>query len=123
MSPSETDALKPLKKMDTEPVFEELWQAQVLAMADAMVNAGAFEAAAWSEALGRELKAAEAAGADDTAQTYYEAALRALEGLLAQNDAVPAATLEERREAWKQAYLATPHGSPVELANAARGRN
>ncbi len=104
-------------------MFEELWQAQVLAIADAMVTEGAFKAAAWSQALGRELKAAEAAGADDTAQTYYEAALRALEGLLAQSDAVPSATLEERREAWKQAYLATPHGSPVELANAAGGHD
>lgn len=115
MSPFEQDALKPLKKMDTEPVFEELWQAQVLAMADAMVNAGAFEAAAWSEALGAELNAAEAAGAADTAQTYYEAALRALEGLLDETDAVSAAALDDRREAWKNAYLSTPHGSPVEL--------
>ncbi len=120
MNLSEPDALKPLKSLDAEPVFEELWQAQVLAIADAMVNAGTFKAAAWSQALGRELKAAEGAGAEDTPQTYYEAALRALEGLLAETDAVPPATLTERRDAWKQAYLATPHGSPVELDNAAR---
>ena len=115
MSRAETDTLKPLKTLDDEPVFEELWQAQVLAMADAMVNAGTFSAAAWSEALGAALKAAEAGGAEDTPETYYKAALSALEGLLAQNQAVPSAALEERREAWKQAYLSTPHGSPVEL--------
>jgi len=115
LSPSETDALKPLKKMDAEPVFEELWQAQVLAIADAMVSAGTFGAASWSEALGAELKAAEAAGAEDTAQTYYEAALRTLEGLLDGTGAVSTATLDGRREAWKNAYLSTPHGSPVEL--------
>ncbi len=115
MNPSDTDALKPLKKMDAEPVFEELWQAQVLAIADAMVSAGTFEATAWSDALGAELKAAEAAGAEDTSQTYYEAALRALEGLLNDTDAVSSTLLSERKEAWKQAYLSTPHGSPVEL--------
>ena len=107
--------MKPLKKMDREPVFDELWQAQVLAMADAMVAARAFSAGEWSEALGRALKEAEAAGADDTSQTYYEAALRALEGLLAGSGAVPAQTLEERRAAWRDAYLSTPHGEPVEL--------
>lgn len=115
MNRTETDTLKPLKTLDDEPVFDELWQAQVLAMADAMVANGVFEATAWSAALGRELKTTEAAGADDTAQTYYEAALRALEGLLNAAAAVPSALLEDRREAWKQAYLSTPHGSPVEL--------
>ena len=123
MNTPDTDTHKPLKKMDTEPVFEVLWQAQVLAIADAMVSAGTFQAASWSEALGTELKAAQAAGADDTAQTYYEAALRALEGLLDKGDAVSSALLAERREAWKQAYLATPHGSPVELENAAGTRS
>lgn len=115
MNPNDSEALKPFQKMDQEPVFDELWQAQVLAIADAMVTSGTFEAAAWSEALGRELKAAEAAGADDTAETYYKAALKALEGLLEERDAVSSDMLSERREAWKQAYLSTPHGSPVEL--------
>ena len=115
MSSPEQDALKPLKKMESEPVFEELWQAQVLAMADAMVAKGAFSSSAWSEALGAALKSAAAAGAEDTSQTYYEAALKALESLLDGNGAVPAETLQERREAWRQAYLSTPHGSPVEL--------
>ncbi len=115
MNRPDEEALKPLKTMDGEPVFDELWQAQVLAMADAMVAAGTFEAAAWSETLGAELKAAEAAGAEDTGLTYYEAALSALERLLDETDAVPTASLRQRRDAWKEAYLATPHGSPVEL--------
>ncbi|MEM8647280.1 MAG: nitrile hydratase accessory protein [Pseudomonadota bacterium] len=115
MSPSEQEALQPLKKMDREPVFDELWQAQVLAMADAMVAVGAFTAADWSAALGRALKEAEASGAEDTSQTYYEAALKALEGLLAGSGDVPVQTLEDRRTAWRDAYLSTPHGEPVEL--------
>ncbi|MEM8689817.1 MAG: nitrile hydratase accessory protein [Pseudomonadota bacterium] len=115
MSLHDQDALKPLKKMDREPVFDELWQAQVLAMADAMVAAGAFTAGDWSAALGQALKEAEATGAEDTSRTYYEAALGALEDLLQGSGDVPAQTLEARRTAWRDAYLATPHGDPVEL--------
>ena len=116
MSRAETDALKPLKTLDDEPVFEELWQAQVLAMADTLVAKGAFSAAEWSDTLGAELKAAEEAGASDTSQTYYAAALRALERLLDNAKAIPAKTLEKRRNAWADAYRTTPHGQPVLLS-------
>lgn len=103
--------------MDGEPVFDDLWQAQVLAIADTLVAAGAFEAAAWSQALGEELTISQTAGAPDTPQTYYEAALRALERLLDHSKAVPSQELLEREDAWRQAYLSTPHGSPVALAD------
>ena len=106
--------------MDGEPVFDELWQAQVLAIADALVTKGDISASDWSNALGRELEQAEQSGEPDDHQTYYQAALRALESLLADSTAVTAGELEERRSAWARAYEATPHGEPVELANADR---
>lgn len=115
MIPPQTDALHPLKTLDDEPVFGELWQAQVLAMADALVAEGVFDGEAWSSALGHALKQAEADGAEDTPHTYYEAALRALETLLNSSKTVPAKLMEERCEAWKKAYQSTPHGKPVEL--------
>ena len=46
--------------------------------------------------------------------TYYEAALAALEELAA-DAGIGAGTLDARVEAWRAAYLATPHGEPVEL--------
>ncbi len=102
--------------MDGGPVFDEPWQAQALAMADTLVTRGVFSASEWSDTLGAELTAADERGEPDTPETYYAAVLRALEGLLDRTGAVGSDALETRREAWRQAYLNTPHGEPVELA-------
>ena len=120
MTPPDDSRPSPLKGMDGEPVFDELWQAQVLALADTLVQEGHFSASEWSETLGAELKRAELAGSTDDQQAYYQAALRALEALLAETSSVSKHELEDRRSAWARAYEATPHGEPVELANADR---
>ena len=39
-----------------EPVFAEQWQAQVLAIAENLIQQQKFSANQWSEALGREIK-------------------------------------------------------------------
>ena len=110
-------AVAPLKRMDGEPVFDEPWQAQVLAMADTLITAGVVAPTAWSEALGAALRDAAAGGAPDNAETYYRAALAALEAVLAAHGGVSVASLDERQDAWRAAYLATPHGKPVVLAD------
>lgn len=97
-------------------VFDEAWQAQTLAMADAMVQAGHFTGKQWAETLGAKLKAAEAAGAPDTLTTYYEAALEALEDLSATCAEITQAEQDRRKETWRRAYVNTPHGAPVELS-------
>jgi len=117
LSGPEAAAIGPLKRTDNEPLFDEPWQAQVLAMADTLSRSGAFTAAEWSEALGEELRRAEASAAPDNATIYYEAALRALERLLMQRGIATPAAIADRRDAWVRAYLATPHGQPVELDN------
>jgi nitrile hydratase accessory protein len=109
LSSPEAVTIGPLKRTDNEPVFDEPWQAQVLAMADTLSRAGAFTATEWSEALGEELRRA------DSATTYYEAALKALERLLAGCGFATAEVISNRRDAWARAYLATPHGQPVKL--------
>ena len=118
MNPPDETRPAPLRRLDGEPVFDEQWQAQVLAMADALIARGSFSAPAWSETLGTELKAAEATGAPDTPETYYNAALSALETLLTRHASVSREEVEDRRSAWARAYEATPHGEPVELSNA-----
>jgi nitrile hydratase accessory protein len=98
-----------------EPVFDEPWQAQALALADAMVTAGHFTVTDWAEALGRALREAEAEGAPDTAETYYTAVLTALERLGESRAGISAATRARRRADWEAAYRRTPHGKPVTL--------
>lgn len=115
MSDPEAPPLGPLARRDDEPVFDEPWQAQVLALAFNLVELGIFSGRQWSDALGAELAAAEDRGEPDDPQTYYRSALAALEKLLAADGRITAGTLTSRTEAWRRAYLRTPHGRPVEL--------
>jgi nitrile hydratase accessory protein len=115
LSRPDPDPIGPLARRDGEPVFDEPWQAQALATAFALVENGLFSRPAWSEALGAELRRAEEAGAPDTAETYYRAVVAAIERLVAECGAASAESLTERRKAWRQAYLDTPHGQPVIL--------
>ena len=103
-----------LKAKDGEPVFGEPWHAQTLALADVLVKRGVISAARWAETLGAEIKALEAE--PDDRETYYRAALTALERALMESGTVTHEELDEREHQWKRAYLSTPHGQPVELA-------
>ena len=103
-----------LNAKDGEPVFDEPWHAQTLALADLLVKSGAISSARWAETLGAEIQALKAE--PDDRETYYRAVLAALERLLAENGSVTHAELEEREHQWERAYLRTPHGKPVELA-------
>lgn len=105
------DALAP-----DAPKFGEAWHAQVLAIADTLVTSGQISATAWAETLGAERDADDAQNRPDTEETYYAAALRALERLLDGAAIVASGDLKTRRDTWERAYLATPHGAPVELA-------
>jgi nitrile hydratase accessory protein len=116
LSGPERDALQPRGTDADERGFDEPWQAQVLGVAYSLAERGVFSRGEWSDALGSALRGAAEAGAPDTQATYYAAALQALEGLLARSGAVPPELLGERTEAWRRAYLATPHGEPVELS-------
>ena len=107
--------IKPFKRMDGEPAFDEPWQAQVLAMVDTLIAKGTIEATAWSDSLGNELKKAQLSGASDNITTYYKAVLQTLEQLLDQNTDISGSDVSNKRDAWEQAYLATPHGQPVKL--------
>ena len=118
MKPSETPVPGPLARRDGGPVFEQPWQAQVMALAFTLMERGAYSNARWSDALGAELAAAAGRGEPDEAATYYRCALAALEGLLAGGGQVPPGDLGERTEAWRRAYLNTPHGQPVLLSAA-----
>jgi nitrile hydratase accessory protein len=99
-------------------VFEEPWQATAFALAVHLSERGAVPWSEWSAALGQEIQAA----VGDAAQVdrYFEHWLRALERICAEKGMVDPAEIGTRHEAWRRAYLDTPHGEPVELAAAPR---
>ena len=115
MTEPELPGLGPLARHDQDTVFEEPWQAQTLALAFNLVERGQFSAVQWSQALGAELVRAREHGDPDDATTYYRAVLTALETLLDAQKSLTSHLLDERTQAWREAYLRTPHGQPVQL--------
>ena len=95
--------------------FEEPWQVELLAVALTLAEGGCFTPAEWAEALGEAIVAAQQAGDPDLGNTYYDHCLSALEKLCAAKGLIVPSALDERTEAWRQAYLRTPHGEPVDL--------
>jgi nitrile hydratase accessory protein len=94
--------------------FREPWEAQVFAMVLALCEAGLFSWSEWTAALSREVAAPHSGegGADG-----YERWLATLEGLVIEKDVASAQALKARKDSWARAAEATPHGSPILLAN------
>ena len=57
------------------------------------------------------------AALDALIDTYYRHWLTAFEDLIAERWVLDLSDLESRKEEWRNAYLATPHGEPIELRN------
>jgi nitrile hydratase accessory protein len=93
------------------PVFAEPWQAQAFALTLKLHEQGAFAWTEWAEALSAEL----ARDPADDGSRYYEHWVAALEGLVTRRNLAGSGELAARKTAWKNAYLRTPHGKPVEL--------
>ena len=111
-------SLAGLPQDDAGPVFEEPWEAQAFALAVELSQQGVFTWKEWVAALADEIQEARNAGHPDLGDTYYQHWTRALTRLVADKGVVTPNQLEERAERWRRAYLATPHGQPVELSAA-----
>ncbi len=123
MSRPDESAVKPLARHDSEPVFDEPWQAQALGLAFTLAERGVFSPARWSEMLGEKHRQLLEEGAADTPQTYYMAVAEALETLVGTCGTLAPEQIEERTETWRRAYLNTPHGEPVRLAAGRSGKD
>ena len=115
MSQPEQTCVIPFAQADGQPTFSEAWQAQVLAIVDTLIAEGPLTARDWSATFGEFLAAAQNKGKPDDMDTYYAAALQALESLLETHSVLTPEEVQQRRRQWEQAYLNTPHGSPVSL--------
>lgn len=115
MHSNDLTALKPLLSRDGDPLFDEAWQAEALAIADTLLRSGMFDAVAWSGALGRALKQSGVDGDSDNQETYYRCVLNALEILVTENSEIGLQAINDKRKDWEAAYRSTPHGQPVGL--------
>lgn len=110
-----TQAVPSIPRDADGPVFREPWEAQAFAMALALHERGVFTWSEWADALGAEIKRAQAAGDPGTGETYYRHWLAALERLVAEKGVTTQETLYRYRDAWDHACDRTPHGQPIEL--------
>jgi nitrile hydratase accessory protein len=97
------------------PVFREPWEAQAFALAVSLNERGVFTWSEWADALGDEIKRAQAAGDPDTGETYYRHWLATLERIVAAKGLADPHALARTRDAWQRACARTPHGTPIEL--------
>jgi nitrile hydratase accessory protein len=125
LKPREITAAQPglaelpgLPRDQGEPVFAEPWQASAFALAVSLSRQGHFSWKEWAAALADELKASSARGEPDDGSRYH-CWLTTLERLVIEKGLSDTAALLARKEAWANAYERTPHGKPVELADAA----
>jgi len=110
------DDLPALPRDDDGPVFNQPWEARAFALAVRLSEAGCFTWPEWVEIFSREIKAAQERGDPDLGDTYYQHWLNALERICTAKDLVGSEDMRRRKDAWRRAYLNTPHGRPIDLA-------
>ena len=121
-------------------VFNEPWEAQAFALAVCLSDAACFSWTEWTASLGQEIQAAmreeesgrRGEGEKDSPSSspslplshspppvsrssYYLHWLSALEQLCVKKGLVSGTDLHRRKEEWRQSYLHTAHGQPIEL--------
>ncbi|AVL54519.1 nitrile hydratase accessory protein [Roseobacter denitrificans] len=100
-----------------EPVFSEPWHAQVFAVTVRLNETGHLPWPEWAAAFSRTLKrhglSKELDGGDD----YFLAWLETLEKVLVSKGMAETSDITAIKAAWETAYLRTPHGKPVHLAD------
>ena len=111
-----------------EPVFANPWQAQIFALVVGLHQSGCFSWGEWTKALSIEIAVASANGENDNnnankegsdpGDAYYRMWVIALERLLMNKAIVFSGDIQNHVNAWRNAYLNTPHGSPVTLSRA-----
>ena len=115
MSLPDDPSLRPIPRGPDGPLFNEPWEAQALALAYRLIEEGCITRSEWAEALGAAIKRAQAEGDPDEGGTYYRHVLAAVEAVTVEKGLAGRTELSDRKQAWTEAYLSTPHGKPVEL--------
>lgn len=100
------------------PAFDSPWQAQAFSLVVHLHRSGLFAWQDWVAIFSAVIQEAPATAEESVNDAYYRQWLLATERLVASLGLTTAAAIAERTEAWRQAYLNTPHGQAVALSHA-----
>ncbi len=100
---------------DEGPVFQEPWEANAFAITMRLFEQDYFTWPEWVDCLSAEIGGARGLGDPDLGDSYYEHWLSALEKLIVAKGLGSAEQLEQLKQDWTEATLATPHGQPIVL--------
>ncbi|NCF49707.1 MAG: nitrile hydratase accessory protein [Bacteroidetes bacterium] len=95
--------------------FAAPWHGAAFALTVHLHERGIFSWPEWADALAAALREDENAGHLDGSDDYYNAWLNALQRLLQDRDIAAGTEVQQMMQAWRTAYLNTPHGAPVQL--------
>ena len=104
--------------LDNVPAFREPWQAKAFAFVVLLHREGHFTWDDWVRTLAKVIDASPQRADEDAELAYHRQFLTALEKIVATRGLTTAEEMQARKLAWRRAYLATPHGHPVDLAAA-----
>ena len=105
-----------LQPVDDEgPVFNAPWEAQAFSLVIALHEQGLFSWDEWALQLSKQISLAQAAGDPDLGDSYYQHWVKALEQLVELKGLANFQEIGSMATLWREAYLHTPHGEPVEL--------
>lgn len=115
-------AAQALAARGDDPLFAEPWEAEAFAVLEALAQAGICSHPEWSRRLTVEIARPGRKIDPDPGRDYYLCWLAALEKLCVEKSLATTGGLKGRKAAWRRAYEATPHGSPVALERSAGRR-
>ncbi|MEX0560834.1 nitrile hydratase accessory protein [Raoultella terrigena] len=107
-----------LPRDEEGPVFDKPWQAKAFSLIVHLHRAGLFPWAEWVRTFSEEIKAAPAQPGESVNDAYYRQWAAAMEKMITALDLIVPEEFTRRTQEWRQAYLNTPHGQPIVLANA-----
>ncbi|MDV3125323.1 nitrile hydratase accessory protein [Mycobacterium sp. 21AC1] len=107
---------------DPEVAFEEPWHVEAFAVVVALTRQRMFTWTEWVEEFSTEILHHPRRDDETVTESYYRQWLATVTRMVDRHASVSSATVDERHEQWRRAYLGTPHGQPIELSNHVRVR-
>lgn len=103
--------------------FQKPWHANAFAILLSLHQAGRFTWPQWTQAFAQQEKLSPPRPAECIDDAYYRRVTETLLDLLSARGLVLPAHVAAVESAWRDAYLSTPHGHPVELTSDALARS